>query len=73
MFSIPIKKSFGSAMKLFSKNNIIGSVLIYVMIGIFIYISPPFDEFRKKYISQEAAKTIFCNFFPQNGWFKMKE
>ena len=72
IFSIPIKKSFGSALKLFSKKNLIGSILIYIMIVIFIYISPPFDEFRKKYISADAVKTIFRNFLPSDGWFRNK-
>ena len=73
MFSIPIKKSFGSAMKLFSTKNFIGSILLYVMIGIFIYTSPPFNEFKKKYISTEAVNTIFKNFFPEKSWFKIRK
>jgi len=35
-----VKKSFGTAFKLYDRENLLGTVLLYIFIGIFLYITP---------------------------------
>jgi hypothetical protein len=39
-FGLSIKKSFGTAMKLYEKNNLIGSILVYTLIIILLFFNP---------------------------------
>ncbi len=54
---ISIKKSFGTALKLYDKHNIYGSISLYVLIAIMLYsIDIDLDVFAKVYDSFENIK-----------------
>ena len=42
-----LKRSFGTAMKLYSKDNIVGTVAVYLAIAVFIYLLPPMQDVLK--------------------------
>ena len=54
---ISIKKSFGTALKLYDKHNIYGSISLYVLIAIMLYsVDIDLDVFAKVYDSFENIK-----------------
>ncbi len=53
---IRLKKSFGTALKLYSKNNIIGFLTLYALIGILYFYMPPITDTYLKLF--ETLKTI---------------
>jgi len=65
-----IKRSFGTALKLYDKNNLITSSIVYVaMIGLF-FLAPHSFEFNEMLTSDIIYKDIFNILLPQGEWFK---
>jgi hypothetical protein len=67
-----IKRSFGSALKLYDSRSVSGSALMAGALILVLMISPPSAEFRR--IMQPAQVTQFFKqrMFPQNGWFQSR-
>ncbi len=65
-----IKKSLGTALKFYDKNNLITSGIVYVvMIGLF-FIAPFSFEFNEMIKSDVIYKDIFNILLPAGEWFK---
>jgi hypothetical protein len=64
-----IKKSLGTALKIYDKNNLITSGIVYIiMIGLF-FIAPPSLEFNEMITSDTIYKDIFNILLPKEEWF----
>jgi hypothetical protein len=67
-----IKRSFGSALKLYDSRSLSGSALMAGALILALMISPPSADFLR--IMQPAQVTQFFKqrMFPQNGWFQSR-
>ncbi|MEA3227505.1 MAG: metal-dependent hydrolase [Campylobacterota bacterium] len=57
LYGMEIKRSFGTALKLFDKNNMIGTVLLYALIGTMFY-TISFDESLYIALYEDILKTL---------------
>lgn len=67
-----IKRSFGSALKLFDRHSTSASMLMGGALVAMLLITPPSEEFRR--IMKPSVVTQFFRerMFPQNGWFRSR-
>jgi hypothetical protein len=66
-----IKKSFGTAMKLYDKNHISTTILVYISIGfIFHYYAPDSSKILSIISSEDFYQNFIKVLFPQGQWFK---
>jgi hypothetical protein len=65
-----IKRSFGTAFKLYNKKDKITTIAVYIAIIPLIYFSPSFTEFGNIFGDIELVKSFFLNIFPEGVWFE---
>ena len=67
-----LKRSFGSALKLFESRSPSASLLMAGALAATLIVSPPSADFRR--IMQPSQVTQFFRerMFPQNGWFQSR-
>lgn len=65
-----LKRSFGSALKLFDKRSMSSSVLMGGALVATLLITPPSEEFRRLMQPGQVTEFFRERMFPQNGWFK---
>lgn len=70
LIDIKIKKSFGTALKIISRNVKATSLLFLATILAF-YMTPSAEEFVKKVLSFETYKSVKVKLLPKAGWFKL--
>jgi membrane-bound metal-dependent hydrolase YbcI (DUF457 family) len=64
-----LKRSFGTAINLYEKNNIIGTIILYALIGFLGYQIDGYYIVTDVIFSTQFYGDIFGNILPQNGWF----
>ncbi|MBX2806472.1 MAG: metal-dependent hydrolase [Hyphomicrobiales bacterium] len=65
-----IKRSFGSALKLYQYNSPSSSILMAGALIALLMISPPSAEFRSIMKPSQVTKFFYERMLPQDGWFK---
>lgn len=65
-----IKKSLGTALKLYDKNNVTTSVVVYIAMIILFFIAPTSFEFNEMLSSDVIYKDIYNILLPKDEWFK---
>lgn len=65
-----MKKSFGTALKLFSRENLGASVLMAATVAIFIHLAPPVTNYWQQFNAAYAKHDLRKKLLPaQNRWF----
>lgn len=67
-----IKRSFGSALKLFDGRSASSSLLMAGALLVALMIAPPSAEFRKIMKPSQVTEFFRYRMFPQNGWFQSR-
>ncbi len=67
-----IKKSFGTALKLFERRSPSSSVLMAGALVALVMVAPPSAEFRTIMEPSQVAQFFKERMFPQNGWFQSR-
>lgn len=67
-----IKKSFGSALKLFERRSPSSSLLMAGALVAILLIAPPSVEFRKIIEPSQVTQFFKERMFPQDGWFQSR-
>lgn len=67
-----IKKSFGSALKLFERRSPSSSLLMAGALLAILLIAPPSAEFRKIMEPSQVTQFFKQRMFPQDGWFQSR-
>lgn len=67
-----IKKSFGSALKLFERRSPGSSFLMAGALVAILLFAPPSAEFRKIMEPSQVTEFFKERMFPQNGWFQSR-
>lgn len=67
-----IKRSFGSALKLFQYNSKVSSMLMAGAVVAGLMVSPPAREFIEIIKPQQVTEFFRQRMFPQNGWFRSR-
>lgn len=67
-----IKRSFGSALKLFDRNSTSASLLMGGALVATLLITPPSEEFRRIMQPREVTQFFRERMFPQKGWFQSR-
>jgi hypothetical protein len=65
-----LKRSFGSALKLFDKRSMSSSLLMAGALVATLLITPPSEEFRRLMQPAQVSEFFRERMFPQNGWFQ---
>jgi hypothetical protein len=65
-----MKKSFGTAMKLYDKNHILTTILVYISIGFVFYYVPDFSKALSVISSKDFYQDFLNVLVPQGQWFK---
>jgi membrane-bound metal-dependent hydrolase YbcI (DUF457 family) len=65
-----MKKSFGTAMKLYDKNHILTTILVYMAIAVVFYYVPDFSKALSVISSENFYKDFANALVPQGEWFK---
>ncbi|MFO1351507.1 MAG: metal-dependent hydrolase [Gammaproteobacteria bacterium] len=64
-----LKKSFGTAFRLWCRDNLIGSAALYLAVILLFYLSPPTDGIRQVLFSGTTYQQLHQRFWPHGGWF----
>jgi len=67
-----LKRSFGSALKLFDKNSVSASLLMAGALVATLLITPPSEDFRRIMQPHQVTQFFRERMFPQNGWFQSR-
>ncbi len=67
-----IKRSFGSALKLFDRRSASSSLLMAGAVVALLMIAPPSGEFRRIMEPSQVSHFFKERMFPQNGWFQSR-
>lgn len=67
-----IKKSLGSALKLFDYNSIRSSVAMAVVLGAVLVAAPPLDQITQVIKSREVWSVLRHRMWPEGEWFQMR-
>ncbi len=67
-----LKRSFGTALKLFDRHSKSASVLMAGALLATLLITPPSDEFRRIMKPSQVTQFFRERMFPQNGWFQSR-
>ncbi|MGH1362564.1 MAG: metal-dependent hydrolase [Calditrichia bacterium] len=65
-----IKKSFGTALKLFDSKNVPLSLLLYLLIGGGYFLAPSPQRFIDTIFKERIIQNLQRNLLPRNGWFR---
>jgi Na+/proline symporter len=64
-----LKRSFGTAFTLGSRNNLLGTIALYgAIIGLF-YLCPPPDAFVRVILNNETYRNVLEQLIPSQSWF----
>ncbi|BAW79550.1 membrane-bound metal-dependent hydrolase [Candidatus Nitrosoglobus terrae] len=66
---IRVKKSFGSALSLGSFRTPFGTLLLYLLTGILVYLAPPIDKFLAFIYSSKLHQLLLKRLLPAEDWF----
>jgi hypothetical protein len=67
-----IKRSFGSALKLFDRNSTSASLLMAGALVATLLVTPPSEEFRRIMQPHQVTQFFRERMFPQKGWFQSR-
>jgi len=67
-----IKRSFGSALKLFDRNSTSASMLMAGALVATLLVTPPSEEFRRIMQPHQVTQFFRERMFPQKGWFQSR-
>lgn len=67
-----IKKSWGTALKLFERKNIAGTIVMYLAVLLLFFISPSPQKFLAALFKSNASGNLQRNLFPQGQWFEAR-
>ncbi|MEL6820336.1 MAG: metal-dependent hydrolase [Calditrichota bacterium] len=65
-----IKKSFGTALKLFDAKNIPVTILLYLLIGGGYFFAPSPQRFLDTVFKERILRNLQRNLLPRDGWFR---
>lgn len=69
LLGLDLKQSFGSAVKLGSRQNIFGSICLYVVIASIYILIPPPDQFFDTFSNPSIYIKMRDALLPQGNWF----
>lgn len=67
-----LKKSFGTALKLFEYKSLRASAAMLVAMAVLVPLAPPAKQFTDIMRPKQVTQFFRERMFPQNGWFKMR-
>ena len=67
------KRSFGTAMKLGDKKNLVGTALLYIAAALLFTINPPIESVLDVLGDSATYTSIFDNLWPEGRWFDSLE
>jgi membrane-bound metal-dependent hydrolase YbcI (DUF457 family) len=67
-----LKKSFGSALKLYDRHSTSASLLMAGALVATLLVTPPSEEFRRIMRPGQVTQFFRERMFPQNGWFQAR-
>ncbi len=64
-----IKRSFGSAFKLFDTRNIPGTIILYLLVAFGLFLAPDYKVFLALFKNKTLLTSLKSNLFPSGKWF----
>lgn len=65
-----IKRSFGSAVKFGDRSNLVGTVALYVIVGLLFSVSPSSENMVSFASDPQTYAVVFERLFPDGNWFE---
>jgi hypothetical protein len=66
---VRVRRSFGTALKLFSRRSWRMSILLYSATALAFYLAPDLRPVSKVIVEEQAYQQIFARLIPTEGWF----
>ncbi|MEM6986144.1 MAG: hypothetical protein AAF499_06360 [Pseudomonadota bacterium] len=64
-----VKRSFGTALKLFDRRNLLTSILTWALVALTLAIAPDPTPLRELFVEQELLSGLRAIWFPDGVWF----
>lgn len=68
-YGVTLKRSFGTALKVFSFRSWRTSLILYAAVGLAYYTAPEMRQLSTVMLHEQAYRGILTNLVPSNGWF----
>ncbi|RMF61595.1 MAG: metal-dependent hydrolase [Calditrichaeota bacterium] len=67
-----IKRSFGSALKLFDSRNIPGTIILYLLVALGLFVAPDYKSFLAIFTGGKFLTALKNNLLPRKNWFSFR-